>query len=135
MRKSYFNLKYNEFKSKFSSFFVHRKKVRALENYREATNFEGYKYIGILKELLKDGFLDSEEEHFLDYQIKKAEICAYTWAHKTKWVKNEIVRMRFFAPKKPDRQIYFDFDKPRAQANVPIELLGKTANAKRVSLR
>jgi len=135
MRKSYFKLKFNEFKDKFSSFFVHRKKVQALENYKEAVNFPGSKYIPILQEILKDGFLDHEEENFLNYQIKKAEICAYTWAHKTKWVKNEIIRMKFHTPRKPDRQIYFDFDKPRSHCNVPIELIGKTPNDKRISLR
>lgn len=135
MRKSYFKLKFNEFKDKFSSFFVHRKKVQALENYQEAVDFPGAKYIPILREILKDGFLDKEEESFLNYQIQKAEICAYTWAHKTKWVKTEILRMKFHTPRKPDRQIYFDFDKPRAAVAVPLEILGKGKSDKRISLR
>lgn len=135
MRKSYFKLKFNEFKDKFSSFFVHRKKVQALENYREAVDFPGAKYIPILNEILKDGFLDQEEESFLNYQIKKAEICAYTWAHKTKWVKSEIVRMKFHTPRKPDKQIYFDFDKQKSVQGVPLEILGKENSGKRISLR
>ena len=118
MAKSYISMKYDEFTEKFNRFFIHKKKVKALENYATVQEFEGAKYIRLLKELLKDGFLDSEEERFLEYQIKKAEIDAFTWSHKTKWLKREMQRLEAARNKKPDAQIYIPFDKPLPMPNM-----------------
>jgi hypothetical protein len=110
----YLQSKYEQFKAQFNIYFQHTKKVKALENYAEVAHYSGAKYIRILKELIKDGFLEPEEETFLNYQLKKTEINYLFWSHKTKLLKKEMRRIAkskvsLLAPK----QLYFDIDKPR----------------------
>ncbi len=109
MAKSYISLKYEELKQKFNGFWIHRKKVKALENYASVSEFEGSKYIRMLKELLADGFLDQEEERFLEHQIKKAEIDVFSWCHRTRWLKEEMGRMSAAKRRKVSPQIYMEF--------------------------
>lgn len=135
MRKSYLKLNIAEFKDKYNVHCVHRKKVKALQNYQDARRFPGDKYIPLFVELLQDGFLDDEESHFLEYQIQKVEICAYVWAHKTKWVKREIKRIKFHQAAKPTKQLFFDFNKIRATVAVPMEILSqKSARGKSLNV-
>jgi hypothetical protein len=126
MAKSYMSMKYEEFKDRFSKFWQHRKKVKALENYSQVNDFPGVKYIPMLKELLADGFLDDEEEKFLEYQIKKAEIDAYSWCYRTKWLKSEMARLSASKAKRPEPQLYFDLDKVApTPVHIPFELLAQ----------
>lgn len=131
MTKSYFAMKYEELKEKFNNFFLHKKKVKALENYAEATDFPGKKYIRILKELLVDGFLDDKEEAFLNHQIEKCELDYLSWSHRTKWLKSEIRRLRMSADEADIKQLYFpiDYNKQPIQ-NYPIELIASKASQK-----
>lgn len=137
MAKRYLGLKYEDFKNSFNKFFLHKKKVRALENYGSVKEFEGRKYIPILKELLQDGFLDEKEEEFLEYQICKAEIDALSWAHKTPWIKREMDRLAKAgdAFKRPVTQLYIDFDKLPSIPNIgmPIPGMQRKAPAIRVA--
>lgn len=135
MRKKYLNFKFEDFKSQFDQHTVHRKKVRALEHYMEAVSFAGSKYISFFLMLLRHGFLDEQESNFLDYQIRKVEICPYTWSHKIPWVKKEIRRIQFREAAKPSKQIYFDFYKPREAVTVPLELLTTKNTNRRAAIR
>lgn len=120
MAKSYLSLKYQEFKYKFSSYFIHKKKLKALENYSEVVDFEGSKYIRILKELLRDGFLDQEEERFLDHQVRKAEIDAFSWCHRTKWLKTEMKRLSGARMQPKDNQLYMPLGGFREESKMPV---------------
>lgn len=127
MAKKYFRQGFEFLRDQYRRFWVHKKKVRALENFAEANFFEGQKYIPILKEILSDGFLDEEEEKFLDHQIQKVQIDALTWAHKTSWVKAEARRLKqaAFNSAKHDAQILMPFLNgiPRSTVKVPVHLL------------
>lgn len=125
MKKSYISLKFEQFKNKFNSHFLNRKKVRALENFAKVVNFSGAKYIRLLKELIEDGFLDEKEESFLDYQIEKAEIDAYFWAHRTPSLKLEMERRSKQQVAVEDLQLKFAFERAERaiSAKVPVHLL------------
>lgn len=124
MRKSYFHLGLAEFKEKFSNFFQHKKKVKALQHLNETKNFRHQNYLMLIKECLNDGFLENEEEQFLEFMLRKYEINYLEWCHKTKWLKEQIQELAEQNTEKA-AQIFFDMDKPREQKNkqVPLEVL------------
>ena len=50
-----------ELKEKFTTLAVHKKKLRALENYSEVKHLQHNDYLGLIKKCLNDGFLDEKE--------------------------------------------------------------------------
>lgn len=113
MSKSYFSLKLDQFKEKFCNFLKHKKKVTALENLSSCKKFANWNYIQLLKQCLNAGFLEEEEEKFLDHMIQKnfQELEYLAWTHKTKWLKATMADLsaRFNAPK--EHQLYMPLDK------------------------
>jgi hypothetical protein len=105
MSKSYFNMKFDEFKDKFSSFFVHKKKAKAIERFIDVAPIDRrlansmYNYLDHLNILLETEFLDDIEEQYLAARLGQLEFDALTWAHKTKWVKAEMNRLQSQRPK------------------------------------
>jgi hypothetical protein len=132
MARNYINLKYDEIREKFRVFCVHRKKIKALENFSEVKRFPGSKYISILKELIKDGFLEREEAEFLEYQLEKAECNFYIWNHKTKWVKSQILRAK--TVRKPSMQLTLPLDGVKA-IKVPAMPMAHKSTVKQPTAR
>lgn len=131
MSRSYLFDKVSELKDKFSQFFQHRKKVKALENYSEVGCFQHRNYLTLIKHCMNESFLEEQEVNFLDHMLKKYELNYLDWAHRTKWLKGQMAEMasrnRF-----NDRQIYIDFNKQPAMPNIPFEvMLEKTASVAR----
>ena len=112
MTKSYFGLKISEFKEKFCGFLKHKKKVAALENLSSCKGFANWNYIQLLKQCLQSGFLEQEEEKFLDHMLNKnfQEFEYLAWTHKTKWLKATMADLssRFSQP--AEKQLYMPLD-------------------------
>lgn len=86
-----------ELKEKLTSLVVHKKKLRALENYSEVNYFQHNDYLGLIKKCLNDGFLDDRESEFLTYMIQKYDVNFLDWSHRTKWLKEEMDRLASLA--------------------------------------
>lgn len=127
MVKNYISMKLEQFKDKFDIFNKHKKKVKALENVSSCTNFKHQNYLGLIKECLHEGFLEDQEEVFLDHMLKKYEVNYLDWCYKTRWLKNEMKNLaRSYT--KTSAQIYMDFEKlmPKQQMpNIPVHLLNQ----------
>jgi len=125
--------KFEELKEKFGQFYQHRKKLAALENYSEAVKFQHKKYLGLIKACLRDGFLDAEEADFLEHMLNKYQVSYLQWAHRTKWLKNE-VRARKEAVKAEERpeptQMVFGFEPKQDEAvKYPVALVAMKQKA------
>ncbi len=82
-----------QLQQKFSSAFIHRKKLRALENYSTVAPFQHKNYLEILRQCMSAGFLDETESGFLGHMLKKYEVNFLDWAHRTMWLKGEMKRL------------------------------------------
>jgi len=125
MVKNYISMKLEQFKDKFDIFTKHRKKVKALENISSCTNFKHQSYLGLIKECLHEGFLEDQEEVFLDHMLHKYEVNYLDWCYKTKWLKKEMNKLAS-ACKKTSEQIYIDFEKlmpKQPMPNIPVHLM------------
>lgn len=111
MAKSYISESIQTFREKFSAFFQHRKKIKALENYANTGLFRHEKYIPLLKGCLEEGFLEAQEATFLDHLVHKYLDDYLFWAHRTKSLKQEIIRLEKQKPKPQAQQLYIDFGK------------------------
>lgn len=115
--------KISELKEKFKNFFQHKKKVTALDNFSVDMRFAHTSYVLLIKDCMKQGFLDQEESSFLDHMLGKYEINYLDWAHKTKWLKNEMKFRGEEKQKNRPAQQFFNFERAIPQVNVPVELL------------
>lgn len=107
-----------DFKHNFSIFYQQRKRVRALQNFVNATSFRYEAYLFMIEQSLKEKFLDKQEATFLHYMIKKTglnKIKYSTWYYKKKKIKRLVI----------GNQLYMDFDKiqPIPQINIPIHII------------
>lgn len=112
MAKNYISMKLDEFKQKFKSFLLHKKKVKALENYAACHCNVKRGWVQLLRECLNCGFLEPKEEEFLDHMINKThlEIEYLTWCHRTKWLKSHMQELAGEMMQK-NEQIMIDFSK------------------------
>ena len=85
---------------------------------------------------MDDGFLGDKEDEFLGYLLDKYEVNFLDWAHKTKWLKQEMKRRSCRTPSaavytSPEPRQYSLIDwatkRKNAAINVPIELLKQTS--------
>ena len=129
MKKEFLFDKLSELKDKFKGFFQHRKKIAALENYSSAGKFYHKNYLSLVKECMNEGFLEEQESSFLDHMLQRYELNYLDWAHRTKWLKNEIKQKQ--AQQKPRIiQEFFNFDRKDTPVNVPISvLMAKTSQS------
>lgn len=80
---------------------------------------------------MQESFLEEKESDFLDHMLKKYELNYLDWAHRTKWLKEQMAEI-YIKTRFNDRQIYINFDKQGPTPNVPFEvMLGKTNNNRR----
>ena len=128
MKKSYINLKLDDFKRRFSTYNLHRKKITALENMRTCFSFRHNDYLALIKKIMGDGFLDKEAETFLDYLIRKYEeennVDYLLWTHKTQSLKRQMESFGVQKVKR-DQQLYFNWQEiPKIKVGeYPIELI------------
>lgn len=134
MKKEFLFDKISDLKEKFQSFFQHRKKITALENFSIDAKFAHKNYLSLVKECMAEGFLGEEESSFLDHILGRYEVNYLDWAHKTKWLKAQIKEKEQKAQKPRPIQEFFNFDRQQTQVRVPVEvLIAKTAQvAKRI---
>ena len=85
----YFNF-VDTFKNKLSSLNEQLKKLKALKNYGEATDFKHRNYVLLLETCTQDHFLTTVEENFLNYMVQKYHLDYLEWCHKTPWLKNHM---------------------------------------------
>jgi hypothetical protein len=116
-----------QFKEKFKSFFIHKKKLQALENYSEcSTSFKHKSYLPLMKKCLNDGFLGDKESDFLVYMIERYEVNFLDWCHRTPWLKRKMNNMKKETKAAKEQQLTF-FNYPqreiRSSPFVPLELL------------
>jgi hypothetical protein len=124
MEKTTFFEKANSLKEKFFSFFQHKKKVRALDNYALCAPFYHQDYLGLIRKCMSQAFLDRQEADFLDHLLAKYEISYLDWAHRTRWLKAQMQELSDQRQRVPEPQIQFNFDKrPNTPVHVPIEIL------------
>lgn len=123
MRKELLFNKLSDLKEKFKSFFQHRKKVAALENFSVDSSFQHKNYLPLVKACMNEGFLGETESGFLDYMLNRYEINYLDWAHKTKWLKRQMHEKAMKAMPPIQAQVFFDFDKKRTPVHIPVELL------------
>lgn len=80
-------------KDKFTNLFIQKKKLKALENYSEVIEFRHENYLRLIRTCMSEGFLDDKEAAFLDHLLTKYEVNFLDWACKTKWLKQEMIRI------------------------------------------
>jgi hypothetical protein len=119
--------KVGDLKEKFKRFFQQHKKIKALDNFSSVVPFSNKvdeQCFKIVKSCFDYSFLDDEQERFLTHMLSKLEINYLDWAHKTKWLKEQIAA-RQDAQRASTQQLYFfDLDKLRNPTlDVPIEIL------------
>lgn len=116
------------FKERFKSFMLHRKKVKALDNVSLLGAFPYKKQVILIKECMNQGFLDQEEARFLDHMLNKMDVNYRHWSQRTKWLKEEIDRR--VAEKPIPVQTCFDFTKqPQLPIHIPLVVLPKDLNS------
>ena len=98
-----------DLKAKFSRAFVHNKKVKSLENYASVAGlpllenvpscpmpFKQRKKLQLLRECINEGFLSEKGAEHLSEMVEDYNICVMKWAHKTKWLKAEMEKIRSY---------------------------------------
>jgi hypothetical protein len=120
------------FKEKIFSFFQHRRKVTALENYSSCAPFQHRSHLSLLKKCLAQAFLDKEEATFLDHMLLKYQVNYLDWGFKTRWLRNEMSQRRQIAQERVRvPQFSFNFEKAATTpVQVPVEILA-TRNVSR----
>lgn len=79
-------------KEKVKAFNTNRKKIKALDRYRDYCDFTHDKYLKLVKMCMRHGFLEKQESDFLNYMIDKYFITQHflDWSYKSKWLKKEM---------------------------------------------
>lgn len=129
MEKSFLFDKVPELKEKFRKCFQQRKKIAALENYSTSVKFPHKSYLLLVKECMKDGFLGQEESEFLDYMLNRYHLNYLDWAHRTKWLKQQMEEGIAVSNRFRPYQILFNFDKvQQTPVHIPIALIADQSN-------
>ena len=85
--------KISQLKVKFKSFFVSRKKLKALENYSSCAPFKYRESLSLIKRCMEESFLNEKGVAFMDSMLDEYHVNFLDWAHRTKWLKGEMARM------------------------------------------
>lgn len=76
-----------ELKDKFKSWFQHRNKLKALENYAEVCPFQHKGYLELIHKCMDSGFLGEKESDFLGHMLDRYEVNYLDWCQRTRWLK------------------------------------------------
>lgn len=117
---------------RYKGFRIQRKKHKALTNYSSCAPFGYADYLKILGKILKDSLPTGEEMAFLDYLLTKAGIVYLDWAHKTRWLKKEMSRVRRKHNITVSKQLglFVDYDKKaKVSTAMPTHLLPSTKSS------
>lgn len=111
------------------------KKIRALVNFSKTLDdFEEWNALEFIVRYFIKGFLDPEQEQFLDYVIRKYAIDYLQWCHLTLWVKNQISSKE---PPKPAQQLYFwfpDYESKKISDRFKYPVYSKLERYKQIQL-
>lgn len=119
------------FKEKFSRFFVHRKKLKALENYGEVAKFKNVHHEGfkLLKNFAESGFLEQKDEEYLDHLLDRYSIKFLDWSHKTAWLKEKMERMKLHQNQRnPSRPVKSFVKRPQYVQMSLFDLIDKNTS-------
>ncbi len=138
MPSTYLFDKLPDLKEKFKIFFLSKKKMQALDNYSTCAPFQHKDYLNLIKRCMSDGFIGERESDFLCYMLEKYAVNFLDWAHKTNWLKAEMVRLAANYPKeerveakKVEQLPLFDYKKAKSAASVPFEMIARQSRQKR----
>lgn len=96
-KKTYLQLESDKFSTLFKENLVHRKKLIALKNYSFCAPVKNQEQIKLLESCVAQGFLEEEEERFINHMINKyfgSEIEGLVWSHKTKFLKKKMQQIK-----------------------------------------
>lgn len=116
--------KISELREKFKSFFINKKKLKALENYSSVSPFKYKNSLNLVKKCMEDGFLNEKGAEFLNSILDEYEVNFLDWAYRTKWLKGKMSEMgaNYAVPMSAQLTI-FDLEKKSATPHVPVEAL------------
>lgn len=97
-----------DLKKKFQDAFVHKKQLKALQNYSYAASeliqnledanapmpFTKVKKLNLIKAAIDEGFLDEDDAWYLSRMLDKFKLNFLDWCHKTKWLDQEMERIK-----------------------------------------
>lgn len=117
-RKCYITLSQPRLKELYQLHVAHCRKIRALEHAKMARHEEFHhdSYIKLIRECLKNEFLDEESVSFIEHLLNRYEIDYRVWAYRSRYVKNQISLAR---KRKESKQLKMNF-------NIPLELISNT---------
>lgn len=126
--------KISELKEKFREFFQQRKQMSALENYSQIQRFTDTEeeVFSTIKYCMKGAFLEDEDADWISRKLNRLQINYLDWAHRTKWLKEQIAAAQIQKPK--ILQTFFEFAPKQSNVFVPMELLA-SKTPKRYSAR
>lgn len=104
-KKSYIHLSTQEFEKRCEAHNKNNKKLKALFNFSEYRKEKCLFLLKAANEEYKKGFLDEDDELYLEKKLSKFAINPNDWCYKTKWVKNKIKQRKKIIPK----QLSFNF--------------------------
>ena len=112
-------------KDRFKSFFVHKKKVAALENYASCMPVRYLDELRLIKLCMASRFLTEKGAAFLEEILDEHQLVYLDWAHKTKWLKSQMAARKPKRTADPKQLMLFDLDSKRQSTpiDVPLELL------------
>lgn len=122
------------FNEKKNSHTQNWKKIRALVNFSKTVeNFNEWNALEFIISYFAKGFLDPEQEAFLDYILRKYKLDYTKWCYKTLWVKNQIAARK---PKQVD-QLHFWFqgyEEKKYEDRLKFPLYSKLERHKQIKL-
>jgi len=109
-----------DFDIKFKAYFIHKKKLKAMNNYAEVADLEKKHIIAmkLIENFASGGFLEEEDVEYLNKLLARYEVKFSEWSHKTKWLKGHmksISRQRGKAPVKITHPTLFDVMEEKQQ--------------------
>lgn len=93
-KPSWLSMQFEKLKEKFLEDLQDRKKIQALEHLAEVRNYRQKNLVKLVAEEYRTGFLEPEEQQFLDYVLSKYKIDYLNWCHKTRALKMEMAKIK-----------------------------------------
>ena len=121
-KKCYKDLNDQDFKNLYEKHIGHCRRIRAIENCSlvKKDEFEHMNYVKLIKECLKNEFIEKESIEYLEYILDRYKIDFRVWAYRSPYVKRQIMDSDLQKQKRQEsRQINMNF-------NVPLEILAQT---------